>query len=109
VFTVNIRVLGVSSNYSFRGLIVAFSRLYKYNPTPPHCYLIYDLIYEPENIDVLVKLLDNNTIESYLLAWRGPRGNVLHVWGPSKCELIHNIVLDASRPLYIELYSETST
>jgi len=103
---VSIRVLSVNS-CSFRDLIVAFSRLYKNNPTPPHCYLVYDLIYEPENIDVLVKLADSSTVESYVLAWRGLRGNVLHVWGTTGCELLYKVVLGASRPLYIELYNES--
>jgi hypothetical protein len=32
----------------------------------PHCYLIYDLLYEPENTDVLLKLSPDNVIESYV-------------------------------------------
>jgi hypothetical protein len=64
---------------SFRDLLTAFSRLYKSSPTPPHCYLVYDLIYEPENTEIHVKLSENNTVESYVLTWRGTRWSALHI------------------------------
>ncbi|MCC6034905.1 MAG: GNAT family N-acetyltransferase [Desulfurococcaceae archaeon] len=97
------RVLSTSS-YSFRDIIIAFSKLYRSNPTPPHCYLIYDLIYEPENTEVLVKLSENNTVDSYVLIWRGLRGSAVHIWGPSGCELLQNVIVNPIRPLYVELY-----
>jgi ribosomal protein S18 acetylase RimI-like enzyme len=93
---------------SFRDLLTAFSRLYKSSPTPPHCYLVYDLIYEPENTEIYVKLSENNTVESYVLTWRGTRWSALHIWGPSGCELLQSVKIEATRPINIELYSDSS-
>lgn len=100
----HIQVLG-KAKPSCGDLLKAFSKLYRSSPTPPHFYLVYDAIYEPERSEVVVKLLPNNEIDSYVLLWRGPLGYGVHVWGFSGCELLEHVAIDASKPAYVQLYS----
>jgi ribosomal protein S18 acetylase RimI-like enzyme len=99
-----IQVVGVSG-YSVEGLLSAISRLYRREPLPPHFYLVYDLIYEQENVDVVVKLIQDGEIGSYVLVWKYGRGGGVHVWGESGLELLRNTPLDATKPHILELYS----
>lgn len=91
---------------SHEELLKALSRLYKSDFMQPHCYLIYDLLYEPENTDVLLKLSPDNVIESYVLTWRGPLVSSVHVWGSSWRELLDGMKVELIRPVYVELYDE---
>lgn len=44
-----------------------------------HCYLIYDLIYNLKQTDLYL-LINERSLISYLLIWRGPGGVGIHVW-----------------------------
>jgi ribosomal protein S18 acetylase RimI-like enzyme len=100
-----VRIVGVE-RLSHDELLRALSRLYKSDFMQPHCYLIYDLLYEPENTDVLLKLSPDNVIESYVLTWRGPLASSVHVWGSSWRELLDGMKVELTRPVYVELYGE---
>ncbi|RLE58238.1 MAG: hypothetical protein DRJ35_08255, partial [Thermoprotei archaeon] len=66
-------------------------KLYESAP-PAHVYLFYDVIYEPENIDVFFKIVGGEIV-GYLLIWKGMRRKACHLWGASQ-ELIANIPYD---------------
>jgi len=103
-----VRILGAEA-LGHGDLLVALSKLYRSDPMQPHCYLVYDLLYEPENTDVLLKLSPDNAIESYLLTWRGPLVSSVHVWGSSCRELLNSVegvTVEPFKPAYVELYSE---
>jgi len=100
-----VHIVGVE-RLSHEELLKALSRLYKSDFMQPHCYLIYDLLYEPENTDVLLKLSPDNVIESYVLTWRGPLVSSVHVWGSSWRELLDGMKVELIRPVYVELYDE---
>jgi len=102
------RVLSLSStpHSNCRDLLVAFSKLYRGNFMPPHCYLVYDLLYEPENTDVVVELSPTGEVESYVLLWRGLYEFALHVWGPNSYELFKRVALSPERPVRVVLYGD---
>ena len=54
-------------------------RLYLSDP-PAHAYLIYDLIYELDNTDLLVDLGPEG-VKGYLLVWRGRQRPCVHLFG----------------------------
>jgi hypothetical protein len=99
-----IQVVGVSG-YSVEGLLSAISRLYRREPLPPHFYLVYDLIYEQENVDVVVELAQDGEIGSYVLVWKYGRGGGVHVWGDKGPELLQHVSPDITKPHIVELYS----
>ncbi|MCC6032908.1 MAG: GNAT family N-acetyltransferase [Desulfurococcaceae archaeon] len=99
-----IQVVGVSG-YSVEGLLSAISRLYRREPLPPHFYLVYDLIYEQENVDVVIELAQDGEIGSYVLVWKYGRGGVVHVWGDKGPELLQHVSPDITKPHIVELYS----
>jgi len=100
-----VRILGVET-LSHEALLMALSKLYKSDFMQPHCYLVYDVLYEVENTDVLLKFSPDNAIESYLLTWRGPLVSSVHVWGSSCRELLNRMAVEPLKPVYVELYSE---
>ena len=57
-----------------------------------HIYLLYDIIYELDHIEVLFELAENNII-GYLFIWRGPRAVCIHIWGKAE-SLICNVPCD---------------
>ena len=73
-------------------------KLYMNDPLT-HIYLLYDLIYELNNIDVLFKV-SGNEIVGYLFTWKGPKTISVHVWGEVK-ELINNIQCDGESIIVI--------
>jgi len=102
-----VRVVG-NKEYSIGEVFTAISRLYRDHPFPPHFYLIYDLLYEPENSEVIVKLKQGPLLESYVLIWRYGRGASIHIWGDSSLELLQDAWLDANMPHILELYADES-
>jgi ribosomal protein S18 acetylase RimI-like enzyme len=102
-----VRVVG-NKEYSIGEVYTAISRLYRDHPFPPHFYLIYDLLYEPENSEVIVKLKQGPLLESYVLIWRYGRGASIHIWGDSSLELLQDTWLDANMPHILELYTDES-
>ncbi len=96
--------LGSTSGISCRDLLIALSELYRSDFMPPHCYLVYDLLYEPENADVVVKLSPKGRVESYVLLWRGPYGVALHAWGPDGYALLERVVPRPERAARVVLY-----
>lgn len=73
------------------GLWKSIRKLYGSNPLA-HVYLFYDVIYEPETIDVFFNVVGGEIV-GYLLIWKGMRRRACHLWGASK-ELIANIPYD---------------
>ncbi|MGQ4833907.1 MAG: hypothetical protein ACP6IS_08415 [Candidatus Asgardarchaeia archaeon] len=57
----------------------AVTKLYFSNPLR-HAYLLFDLIYYPDNSDIHI-LLDNDEICGYLLVWKGADTYGVHIWG----------------------------
>jgi ribosomal protein S18 acetylase RimI-like enzyme len=80
------------------------SELYRSDHYPPHCYLVYDLIYEPERAEVILDSADRPS--SYMLVYRAGRWIGVHVWGPRGYELVRELRLDPSKPVVVELYSD---
>lgn len=99
-----IRVVG-TPELSCGDLVLAFSKLYRSDPRPPHFFLVYDVVYEPERSEVVVKPLPRGGVESYVLVWRGFFGYGIHVWGPSGCELLEGVGIEVDRCAYVQLYS----
>jgi len=104
VINVRIHVVG-STSYTVEELLSLLIELYRGDFYPPHFYIIYDLLYEPENTEITVKLTRELEVESYVLTWRYRRGGAIHVWGESGLELLRNIPLDTAKPHILELYS----
>ena len=94
-----------SGGYTIEGLLSAFIKLYRENFYPPHFYIIYDLLYEPNNTEITVELTRGLEVESYVLTWRYGRGGVIHAWGERGLELLRNTPLDTTKPHILELYS----
>jgi len=70
-----------------------------------HCYLMYDLIYELRNIEAVFSV-DGGSVESYVLLWRGPRIQGVHLWG-QYVGLLRRVSIDWSRPTFIHLYTDS--
>lgn len=70
-------------NLDYR-LLREIVKLYTNNPLE-HVYLLYDIIYEPDNTSIYFAL--DKGIEGYLLIWRGQYVYGIHIWGEAK-ELI---------------------
>jgi len=102
----SVRVLSSMPHSSCGDLLAALSRLYKSNSMPPHCYLVYDLLYEPESTKLVVELSPHGEVESYALLWRGLYGLALHVWGPNGYELFKRVTLRPERPVHVVLYDD---
>ena len=83
------------------------SELYRSDHYPPHCYLVYDLIYEPKRAEVILDSADR--LSSYMLVYRANRWAGVHVWGPHGYELVRELRLDPSKPTVVELYSDEQT
>lgn len=66
-------------------------RLYRRDPVV-HVYLAYDLLYELENTRASFEV-SGGEIVGYVLAWRGPRINGVHVWGRAE-NLLDCVPLD---------------
>jgi ribosomal protein S18 acetylase RimI-like enzyme len=78
--------------------------LYKSNPLPPHFYLVYDMLYELRNTDIVVKL-NGEGVETYVIAWRYRNGGSIHVLDYEGLELLRHVHIDTSKPHVVELYS----
>jgi GNAT superfamily N-acetyltransferase len=87
--------------HNYKDLIASLTDLYKKDPLPPHCYLVYDLVHEFRNIDIILGA-SNNEIESYILIWRGPRLHGIHLWRPAR-ELISRLKIQPDRVAYTHL------
>jgi len=79
----------------------AVTRLYLSDPLK-HAYLMYDLIYELDTVDVHFQLSDRKII-GYLLIWKGLDDVAIHIWGNAH-RLIDFIPVD--RSMVIQVYSE---
>jgi len=66
---------------------------------------MYDLIYELRNIEAVFSV-DEGSVESYVLLWRGPRLQGVHLWG-REAELLRRVSIDWSRPAFIHLYTDS--
>lgn len=86
-----------------RSLWRAVVELYISDPLT-HCYLMYDLIYELENIDAVFRMR-NGVIDAYVLLWRGPHVYGVHLWG-SDIDLLKRVELPRDVPTYIHLYTD---
>ncbi len=53
--------------------------LYRWNPYD-HAYLLYDLLYELDNIDLYMDLDESGSIRAYTLIWYGPGYLAIHLW-----------------------------
>ncbi len=69
-----------------------------------HCYLMYDLIYELENIDAVFRV-GSSGIDAYVLVWRGPRVWGAHLWG-NDTDLLKRVELLRDVPTFIHLYTD---
>lgn len=67
------------------------TRLYRKDPVV-HVYLAYDLLYEIENTRACFEVSGGEII-GYVLAWRGPRVNGVHVWGEAE-SILDSVPLD---------------
>ncbi len=81
----------------------AIVELYSSDPLT-HCYLMYDLVYELSNIEVLFRV-SGGRINAYVLVWRGLRVCGVHLWG-SDIEMLKRIELPWDRPMFIHLYTD---
>jgi len=70
-----------------------------------HCYLMYDLIYELGNIEAVFSV-DGGSVGSYVLLWRGPRIQGVHLWGRDS-GLLRRVGIDWGRPVFIHLYTDS--
>jgi ribosomal protein S18 acetylase RimI-like enzyme len=80
----------------------ALFTLYQRSPEL-HCYLVYDVIYKRDSID-LVTLFEDDQVLGYALLWTGYDITAIHLWG--KWERLLPL-LELRRPaslLYIHLY-----
>jgi hypothetical protein len=72
---INVRIHVVeSASYTVEALLSAIIELYRGDFYPPHFYIIYDLLYEPESTEITVKLARELEVESYVLTWRHRHG-----------------------------------
>jgi ribosomal protein S18 acetylase RimI-like enzyme len=101
---VHIHVVG-DANASCGSVVEALSKLYRFDPMPPHFFLAYDILYEPENTDIIVLLDDGGNVDSYVLVWRGLRIYGIHLWGCKACELLSHVPLERSRNIYVHFYT----
>lgn len=104
----SIHILG-NTITNFRDLLIAFSKLYRDDPRPPHSYLVYDLLYEPENTEVIARISSGRDVESYVLIWRSSQVYAVHLWGGSdSCDLLNYMVPEPRRftRLVVELYND---
>ena len=74
--------------------------LYRVDPVT-HVYLAYDLLEQPERIELYV-VVEGGRVEGYLLRWRGPVHDGVHVWGRAG-RLLGMIGCD--RPSVIQVHS----
>ena len=88
--------------HDYRDVIVALTELYKRDPLPPHCYLVYDLIYELKSVDVILGV-SGDVVESYVLIWRGPGSYGIHLWRPSR-DLVSRLAVQPDRVAYVLVY-----
>ena len=77
----------------------AIRALYLSDPLT-HAYLMYDLIYCFEEIE-LYFALDNGYLAGYLLIWYGPRSYGVHIWGKI-VELLNYVPTDGN--IIIQVY-----
>jgi GNAT superfamily N-acetyltransferase len=82
--------------------MLSLTDLYKRDPLPPHCYLVYDLIYEFSNIDLILGI-QGDVIMSYILIWRSPRIYGIHLWRPNM-DMISRLTVPADRVAYVHIY-----
>ncbi|MEM1508323.1 MAG: GNAT family N-acetyltransferase [Thermofilaceae archaeon] len=79
------------------------TNLYSTHRLAPHCYLIYDLLYEPENTDLILSL-EGGRVKSYALVWKGEQKNYsIHFWRIDS-ELLSSFTLKPARTALIQLY-----
>jgi len=83
------------------GLWRAIVELYLSDPLT-HCYLMYDLIYELNNIDVVLRVGEEK-VDAYTLLWQGRRVWAVHLWGED-VELLKYIEFPRAKPGFIHLY-----
>lgn len=86
-------------------LLLTLSKFYRSDPIQ-HCYLIYDILYEYENTEVIIKVSPIDTIEAYILLWYGPWSNGIITWGLNILQLFKYIRLEPNRPVTITLPNE---
>ena len=93
------------ANASCGSVVEALSKLYRFDPMPPHFFLAYDILYEPENTDIIALLDDLGNIDSYVLVWRGLGVYGIHLWGHKACELLGYVFVEKGKTIYIHLYT----
>ena len=101
-----IRILG-GGNVDVRKLLSSALKLYRKAPMPPNFYLLYDLLYELDRTDIVVKPSSSGGIQSYVLAWRHSRGCSVHLPSKEGLELLRGLSLDSSKPVVVELYERS--
>ena len=71
-----------------------------------HAYLLYDLLYELDKIDLYVYIGEASEIESYVLIWHGPGHIGVHIWRYREYfkQIIEKIILKRIRAI-IQLYN----
>lgn len=83
----------------------ALTDLYKRDPLPPHCYTIYDMLYQLESMDLRARICEG-TLQSYLLVWiRGSDHYCLHVWN-TDLELLSTVEIPHGARAVVQLYNE---
>lgn len=98
-----VRILG-GSNVDVKRLLSSALKLYRKAPMPPNFYLLYDLLYELDRTDIVIKPSSSGGIQSYVLAWRHSRGCSVHLPSKEGLELLGGLSLDSSKPVVVELY-----
>ncbi len=77
--------------------------LYLAHRLAPHCYLIHSLIYEPENVGLILSL-EGGRVKSYALVRREEqKGYSIHLWRVDE-ELLSSFTLRPARRALIQLY-----
>ena len=93
------------ANASCGSVVEALSKLYRLDPMPPHFFLAYDILYEPENTDIIALLDDGGSIDAYVLVWRGLGVCGIHLWRHKACELLSHVSVEKGETIYIHLYT----
>jgi GNAT superfamily N-acetyltransferase len=86
-------------------VVGALSKLYRSDPVPPHFFLAYDILYEPENTWIVASIDGKGSVDSYILVWRGVGFYGVHLWGSRACKLLNSVSLERGKAVHIHLYT----